>query len=115
LREAFNDSAFLVVLELSGIEKSTKTPWTGFVLDMELIFVDHRHHLYIATGTVNLAQLIVFLTDVLITNINRFGSLNFLEVFLLQDIEPDPFTGGATVHFDILVSDRFKSGFTFWA
>jgi hypothetical protein len=82
---------------------------------MELVFVDHRQHLYIATGTVNLPQLIVFLTDVPITNINRFGPLNFFKVFLLQDVEPDPFTGGATIYLDVLVSDSFKSGFTFWA
>jgi hypothetical protein len=115
LPEALNHRMLAVVPELAGVEEGAETARARLIFDMKLVLINHRYHLYITLGAVDLPHVIVFLADVFIPDIDTVGSLYPRKILLFQDVEPDALAIGATVHLDLLVGDGFKTGIAFGA
>jgi hypothetical protein len=113
LFEALDDALLFVVLEFSIIKKGTETSGTGFVLDVDLVFVDHGQHLHITVRAVDFPYVIIFLASLFIANINVLGSASVLEIFFFKFIEPKSLTVDAPVYLNIFVGYGGELRFAF--
>jgi len=88
-------------------------PNATLVFDVELVLVHHGDHAQSAFGAIDFAHFPVLLAHLLISDIDRFGALELEQVILLQHVEPEPVTVGATIYSYFLKFDVLKLALAF--